>query len=145
MKYLASSADNDRSLSPPWLLLRSALQLLCTAPSAVAPALRPPCRGRCIDPHLPPHTAQHTFSTAPAVGPRLPPPSRRGRARGWRRERHGAYALFIYGSVHPAYNPPFSACSQNNIFLSQRISQQCFLVGLSAQPNGAYAEYGVVR
>jgi hypothetical protein len=41
--------------------------------------------------------------------------------------------------VHPAYNPSFSACffSQNNIFLSHQISQQCFSVGLSAQPNGA--------
>jgi hypothetical protein len=43
------------------------------------------------------------------------------------------------GSVHPAYNPSFSACffSRNSIFLSQQISQQCFPVGLSAQPNGA--------
>jgi hypothetical protein len=41
--------------------------------------------------------------------------------------------------VHPAYNPSFLACffSQNSIFLSQQISQQCFLAGLSAQPNGA--------
>jgi hypothetical protein len=42
-------------------------------------------------------------------------------------------------SVHPAYNPSFSACffSRNSIFLSQQISQQCFSAGLSAQPNGA--------
>jgi hypothetical protein len=45
-----------------------------------------------------------------------------------------------YGSVHPAYNPSFSACffSRNSIFLSQQISQQYFSAGLSAQPNGAY-------
>jgi hypothetical protein len=52
------------------------------------------------------------------------------------------YSYFIadiYGSVHPAYNPSFSACffSRNSIFLSQQISQQCFSAGLSAQPNGA--------
>jgi hypothetical protein len=43
-----------------------------------------------------------------------------------------------FGFVHPAYNPSFSACffSRNSIFLSQQISQQCFLAGLSAQPNG---------
>jgi hypothetical protein len=37
------------------------------------------------------------------------------------------------GSVHPAYNPAFSACffSWNSIFLSQQISQQCFSAGLS--------------
>jgi hypothetical protein len=42
-----------------------------------------------------------------------------------------------HGSIHPAYNPSFSACffNQNSIFFSQQISQQCFLVGLSAQPN----------
>jgi hypothetical protein len=41
--------------------------------------------------------------------------------------------------VHLAYNPSFSACffSQNSIFLSQQISQQCFSASLSAQPNGA--------
>jgi hypothetical protein len=41
--------------------------------------------------------------------------------------------------VQPAYNPSFSACffSQNSIFFSQQISQQCFSAGLSAQPNGA--------
>jgi hypothetical protein len=41
------------------------------------------------------------------------------------------------GHVHPAYNPYFLACffSRNSIFLSQQISQQCFSVGLSAQPN----------
>jgi hypothetical protein len=45
-----------------------------------------------------------------------------------------------FGSVHPAYNPSFSACffSQNSIFLSQQISQQCFSAGLSAQPNEAF-------
>jgi hypothetical protein len=43
------------------------------------------------------------------------------------------------GPVHLAYNSSFSACffSRNNIFLSQQISQQCFSVGLSIQPNGA--------
>jgi hypothetical protein len=43
------------------------------------------------------------------------------------------------GSVHPAYNSFFSAYffSRNSIFLSQQISHQCFLAGLSAQPNGA--------
>jgi hypothetical protein len=43
------------------------------------------------------------------------------------------------GPVHSAYNPFFSACffSRNNIFLSQQISQRCFLVDLSAQPNGS--------
>jgi hypothetical protein len=42
------------------------------------------------------------------------------------------------GSVYLAYNSIFSAYffSQNNIFLSQQISQQCFSAGLSAQPNG---------
>jgi hypothetical protein len=42
------------------------------------------------------------------------------------------------GPLHPTYNPYFSPCffSQNSIFLSQQISQQCFLAGLSAQPNG---------
>jgi hypothetical protein len=41
--------------------------------------------------------------------------------------------------VRPAYNPSFLACffSQNSIFLSQQISQQCFSADLSAQPNGA--------
>jgi hypothetical protein len=36
------------------------------------------------------------------------------------------------GPVHPAYNPSYSACffSQNSIFLSQKISQQCFSAGL---------------
>jgi hypothetical protein len=36
------------------------------------------------------------------------------------------------GSVHLAYNPSYSACffSQNSIFLSQKISQQCFSAGL---------------
>jgi hypothetical protein len=50
--------------------------------------------------------------------------------------------LPIIGTVHPAYNPSFSACffSRNNIFLSQQISQQCFSAGLSAQPNGAVTE-----
>jgi hypothetical protein len=43
-------------------------------------------------------------------------------------------------SVHPAYNPYFSACffNQNSVFLSQQINQQCFSAGLSAQPNGAH-------
>jgi hypothetical protein len=43
-----------------------------------------------------------------------------------------------YSTVHPAYNPYFSACfffSRNSVFLSQKISQQCFSAGLSAQPN----------
>jgi hypothetical protein len=42
------------------------------------------------------------------------------------------------GPVHPAYNPYFQLIffSRNNIFLSQQISQQCFLADLSAQPNG---------
>jgi hypothetical protein len=45
------------------------------------------------------------------------------------------------GHVHPVYNPYFSAYffSQNSVFLSQQISQQCFSAGLSAQPNGAIA------
>jgi hypothetical protein len=45
------------------------------------------------------------------------------------------------GRVHPAYNPYFSSCffSRNSVFLSQQISQQYFLAGLSAQPNGAKA------
>jgi hypothetical protein len=49
------------------------------------------------------------------------------------------------GPVHLAYNPYFSAYffSQNSIFLSQQISQQCFSVGLSAQPNGAIARLNV--
>jgi hypothetical protein len=53
----------------------------------------------------------------------------------WERE----VARSSEGSVHPAYNPSFSACffNQNIIFLSQQISQQCFSAGLSAQPNGA--------
>jgi hypothetical protein len=41
--------------------------------------------------------------------------------------------LFSYdGPVHLAYNPSYSACffSRNNIFLSQKISQQCFSAGL---------------
>jgi hypothetical protein len=44
--------------------------------------------------------------------------------------------------LHPAYNPYFSACffNQDSVFLSQQISQQCFSVGLSAQPNGAYGD-----
>jgi hypothetical protein len=39
--------------------------------------------------------------------------------------------------VHLAYNPSFSAgfFSQNSIFLSRQISQQCFSASLSAQPN----------
>jgi hypothetical protein len=43
------------------------------------------------------------------------------------------------GHVHSAYNMYFSACflSRNSVFLSQQINQQCFLAGLSAQPNGA--------
>jgi hypothetical protein len=43
------------------------------------------------------------------------------------------------GPVHSAYNPSFSACffSQNSIFLSQQISQQCFSAGLSAQLDGS--------
>jgi hypothetical protein len=43
------------------------------------------------------------------------------------------------GPDHQAYNPFFSPCffSQNSIFLSRQISQQCFSAGLSAQPNGA--------
>jgi hypothetical protein len=47
---------------------------------------------------------------------------------------------YNYGPVYLAYNPSFSVCffSQNSIFLSQQISQQCFLAGLSAQPNGSY-------
>jgi hypothetical protein len=48
-------------------------------------------------------------------------------------------SLFIWshlnlynGSVHLAYNPSYSACffSQNSIFLSKKISQQCFSSGL---------------
>jgi hypothetical protein len=37
-----------------------------------------------------------------------------------------------YGPVHLAHNPSYSACffSQNSIFLSQKISQPCFSVGL---------------
>jgi hypothetical protein len=36
------------------------------------------------------------------------------------------------GPVHLAYNPSYSACffSRNSIFLSQKISQPCFSVGL---------------
>jgi hypothetical protein len=36
------------------------------------------------------------------------------------------------GPVHLAYNLSYSACffSQNSIFLSQKISQQCFSAGL---------------
>jgi hypothetical protein len=36
------------------------------------------------------------------------------------------------GPVHLAYNPSYSACffSRNNIFLSQKISKQCFSAGL---------------
>jgi hypothetical protein len=36
------------------------------------------------------------------------------------------------GPVHLAYNPSYLAYffSQNSIFLSQKISQQCFSVGL---------------
>jgi hypothetical protein len=36
------------------------------------------------------------------------------------------------GPVHLAYNPSYLACffSQNSIFLSQKISQQCFSAGL---------------
>jgi hypothetical protein len=46
---------------------------------------------------------------------------------------------WIKGPVHSAYNLYFSACffSQYSIFLSQQISQQCFSIGLSVQPNGA--------
>jgi hypothetical protein len=42
-------------------------------------------------------------------------------------------------SVHPAYNPYFSACffSRNSVFLSQQISQQYFSTGLSTHPNRA--------
>jgi hypothetical protein len=38
----------------------------------------------------------------------------------------------INGPVHLAYNPSYSACffSRNSIFLSQKISQQCFSAGL---------------
>jgi hypothetical protein len=45
-----------------------------------------------------------------------------------------------FGPLHPAYNSYFSACffSRNNIFLSQKISQQYFSAGLSAQLNGAF-------
>jgi hypothetical protein len=37
-----------------------------------------------------------------------------------------------HGPVHLAYNPSYSACffSRNSIFLSQKISQQCFSAGL---------------
>jgi hypothetical protein len=40
--------------------------------------------------------------------------------------------LSTIGPVHLAYNPSYSACffSRNNIFLSQKISQQCFSAGL---------------
>jgi hypothetical protein len=40
-----------------------------------------------------------------------------------------------FGAVHPAYNPYFSACffNQNNVFLSQQISQQYFSAGLGAE------------
>jgi hypothetical protein len=36
------------------------------------------------------------------------------------------------GPVYLAYNPSYSACffSRNSIFLSQKISQQCFSAGL---------------
>jgi hypothetical protein len=36
------------------------------------------------------------------------------------------------GPVHLAYNPSYSACffNRNSIFLSQKISQQCFSAGL---------------
>jgi hypothetical protein len=52
-------------------------------------------------------------------------------------------ATCVIGSVHPTYNPYFSACffSRNSIFLSQQLSQQCFSVGLTAQPNGAIISY----
>jgi hypothetical protein len=65
--------------------------------------------------------------------------SARGTARAWAASSHGHPWLIDIGSVHPAYNSSFSACffSWNSIFLSQQISQQCFSVGLSAQPNGA--------
>jgi hypothetical protein len=44
------------------------------------------------------------------------------------------------GHVHSAYNSFFSACffRQNNIFLSQQISQQCFSAGSSAQLNVSF-------
>jgi hypothetical protein len=46
----------------------------------------------------------------------------------------------VMGPVHSAYNPSFSAYffSQNSIFLSQQIRQQCFSAGLSAQQNGPW-------
>jgi hypothetical protein len=44
------------------------------------------------------------------------------------RWKHHTY----YGPVHLAYNPSYLACffSRNSIFLSQKISQQCFSAGL---------------
>jgi hypothetical protein len=40
--------------------------------------------------------------------------------------------MMEFGPVHLAYNPSYSACffSRNSIFLSQKISQQCFSAGL---------------
>jgi hypothetical protein len=42
--------------------------------------------------------------------------------------RFQRYISEILGPVHPAYNSSFLACffSQNSIFLSPQISQQCF-------------------
>jgi hypothetical protein len=55
--------------------------------------------------------------------------------------------LYLKGPVHSAYNPSFSACffNRNNIFLSQQISQQYFLAGLSAQPNGKQVRKGKMQ
>jgi hypothetical protein len=40
--------------------------------------------------------------------------------------------ILYIGPVHLAYNPSYSVCffSWNSIFLSQKISQQCFSAGL---------------
>jgi hypothetical protein len=46
--------------------------------------------------------------------------------------KDGGKTVKATGPVHLAYNPSYSACffSQNSIFLSQKISQQCFSAGL---------------
>jgi hypothetical protein len=48
--------------------------------------------------------------------------------------------MMFYGPVHLAYNPSYSACffSQNNIFLLQKISQQCFQPAYNSSRTAPY-------
>jgi hypothetical protein len=56
----------------------------------------------------------------------------------------GALYILNNGPIHLAYNPSYSACffNQNSIFLSQKISQQCFQPAYNSSRTGPMLNTG---